>query len=81
MFVFHLSSVTQHSTVITKPGLVTIRIRAGRVTFPLFVFNIPNDQVRMKNQLFKLKKRKRQAVIICHYKNVEFSSVTTAAEE
>ena len=80
MLVFHLSSVTQHSTDITKPGLVTIRIRAGRVTFPLFVFNIPNDQVRM-NQLFKLKKRKRQAVIICHYKNIEFSSVTTAAEE
>ena len=80
MLVFHLSSVTQHSTDITKPGLVTIRTRAGRVTFPLFVFNIPNDQVRM-NQLFKLKKRKRQAVIICHYKNIEFSSVTTAAEE
>ena len=80
MLVFHLSSVTQHSTIITKPGLVTIRIRAGRVTFPLFVFNIPNDQVRIY-QLFKLTKRKRQAVIICHYKNIEFSSVTTAAEE
>ena len=42
------SSVTQQeSTVFTKPERVTIRMRVGRVTFPLFIFNIRNDHVSM----------------------------------
>ena len=67
-----LVSVTQHSTVLTKPERVTIGIRVGRVTFPLFVFNTRNDQVsRNKNQLFHLRQHNRQAVVICHLKNIQ----------
>ena len=37
----------QVSTVFTKPERVTIRMRVGRFTFPLFIFNIRNDHVSM----------------------------------